>query len=123
MAKAVYHFTPTQDWFSHNISSWTPLIAEVKSLTSSPRVLEIGSWEGRSAVFFLKELCDTGGSIVCIDHFDLCTTTFGKERLSKIQHNLHIAGSNNYRIIPQFSFPALVSLLNEEVGKKEAGYD
>ena len=122
MAEAVYHFTPTQDWFSHNIPSWTSLIAEVKSLTSSPRGLEIGSWEGRSAVFLLTKLCDTGGSIVCIDHFDLCTTVAGKERFSKIQHNLRIAGRNNYRVIPQFSFPALMSLLNEETRKTEAGY-
>lgn len=124
MTETVYRFTSTQDWFSPHVSSWAPLIAQVKTFTSRPRVLEIGSWEGRSAVFLLTELCnDTGGSIVCVDHFDHLKTVAGQERFSRIQHNLRMAGNNNYRVLPQFSFPALVGLLNEETGKKEAGYD
>ncbi|KXN88391.1 hypothetical protein AN958_07373 [Leucoagaricus sp. SymC.cos] len=124
MTSAPYRFTSTQDWFSHNIPSWTALIDDVKRRTSSPRALEIGSWEGRSAVFLLTELCNPGGFIVCIDHFDIMNTAAGRERYEKIQHNLRLAGPNdNYRVLPQFSFPALMSLLEEEIGRKEPGFD
>ncbi|KAF9443868.1 glycosyltransferase family 8 protein [Macrolepiota fuliginosa MF-IS2] len=119
----VYRFTPTQDWFSHNIPTWKKLIEDVGRQTPSPRVLEIGSWEGRSAVFMLTELCNPTGSIVCIDHFDLLTTAAGKERYKKLHHNLRIAGADNYRVLPQFSFPALMSLLEEELEKTQPGFD
>ena len=56
-----FTFTHTQDWFSHNIDTWTALFPLVQSL--KPRVLEIGSWEGRSAVFLLTHLCRDGGDI------------------------------------------------------------
>ncbi|KAF5348569.1 hypothetical protein D9756_009658 [Leucocoprinus leucothites] len=123
MTEPAYRFTSTQDWFTHNVSSWTPLIEDVKGRTSHPRALEIGSWEGRSAIFLLNELCNPGGSIVCIDHFDLLTTAAGKERFEKIQHNLRSAGNDNSRVIPQFSFPALMLLLEEEIGKQAPGFD
>lgn len=117
-----FHFTPTQDWFSHNIPGWRPLIEDVKRRVTSPRVLEIGAWEGRSAVFLVTELCNPIGSIVCIDHFDLLTTGAGKERYEKIQHNLSLVGKN-YRVLPQFSFPALMTLLEEEMAVKVPGFD
>jgi hypothetical protein len=74
-------------------------------------------------VFLLTELCNPTGSIVCIDHFDLLGTAAGRERYEKIQHNLRVAGNDNYRVLPQFSFPALMTLLEEESGKMDAGFD
>ena len=49
-------------WFSFNIDHWKTLFPLVKS--PNPRVLEIGSWEGRSAVFLLTQLCGKEGEIV-----------------------------------------------------------
>ncbi|KAJ3562201.1 hypothetical protein NP233_g9727 [Leucocoprinus birnbaumii] len=123
MTDNTYRFTENQDWFSHNIPSWAPLLKDIKERTSCPRALEIGSWEGRSAVFLLKALCNPEGSIVCIDHFDLLTTAAGRDRFDKIQHNLQVAGNSNFRIMPQFSFPALMSLLTEEIGRAKPGFD
>ncbi|KAI0050307.1 glycosyltransferase family 8 protein [Auriscalpium vulgare] len=110
--QAEYSFTPTQDWFSFNIDTWKPLFRLVGS--TAPRVLEVGSWEGRSAAFLLKELCGPAGEIVCIDHFDLMGTDAGRERYRKFNHNLSLTGGQ-FRVLDQFSFPALMQVLEEEM--------
>ena len=115
-----FQFTVTQDWFSHNIERWTSLFPLVQSKT--PRVLEIGSWEGRSAVFLLDDLCKEGGEIVCIDHFDLLLTEAGRQRLERMNHNLALTGKK-YRIFAEFSFPALMKILGEEMTTSEPGFD
>ncbi|KAJ7107295.1 nucleotide-diphospho-sugar transferase [Mycena crocata] len=116
-----YIFTPTQDWVSHNIEGWRKLFPLVGP---NPRVLEIGSWEGRSAVFYLTELCD---SIVCIDHFDLWGTTAGRERYKKLTHNLELTKKKytqkECRVMDEFSIPALMKLLEEETMNEKPGYD
>jgi predicted O-methyltransferase YrrM len=55
----------TTDWTSRNYKLWANIFA---SRREEPlRVLEIGSWEGRSALFFLNYL--PNASIVCVDTF------------------------------------------------------
>ncbi|KAG8888582.1 hypothetical protein FRB98_007346 [Tulasnella sp. 332] len=115
-----YHFTSTQDWFSGHIPTWKTLIPLVSS--PAPRALEIGSWEGRSAVFLLEHLCSKAGSIVCIDHFDLMKTPEGRERHDKVMHNLTATG-RPFRILDNFSVPALFTVLNEEISSPEPGFD
>jgi len=115
-----YRFTPAQDWFSHNIDSWSKLVPFIKA--NEPRVLEIGSWEGRSAVYLLDTLCKDGGEIVCIDHFDLFKTDAGQQRFQKLKYNLASTGKQ-FRIIGQFSVPALISVLEEESMRDNAGFD
>lgn len=54
----------TQDWFSNNIEIWTPLLKE----RQPKKILEIGSFEGRSATFFIENLADFFPiSLFCID--------------------------------------------------------
>ncbi|RDX52962.1 glycosyl transferase [Lentinus brumalis] len=115
-----YEFTPSQDWFSFNIDTWRSLFPRVAART--PRILEIGSWEGRSAVFLLTELCREGGELVSIDHFDLMTTEAGRERYRKLTHNLSLTGEA-FRIIDEFSVPGLMTLLKEEMSATEPGFD
>ena len=53
-----FHFTG--DWFSHNIVTWQRVLASKNWLDNSSQavhVLEVGSWEGRSAVWFLEHVC------------------------------------------------------------------
>jgi len=90
--------------------------------SKAPRALEVGSWEGRSAVFLLTELCKTEGEIVCIDHFDLMQTQAGRDRYSKIKHNLALAGGR-FSIKDKFSVPALMEVLIEEMSAPEPGFD
>ena len=52
------------DWFTHNINVWKRFLTQLKEI----RYLEIGSFEGRSAVF-VGEL-DNIKEITCIDTFE-----------------------------------------------------
>jgi len=115
-----YQFTPTQDWFSHNIEHWLTLFPFVES--KHPRILEIGSWEGRSAVFLLNNLAKDSGEIVCIDHFDLLQTEAGRQRFDRINHNLSQIEKKS-RVLSQFSVPALMTLLQEEMPSSNPGFD
>lgn len=59
----------TADWFTHNIDNWNAWLAEFKGKPGI-RCLEIGSYEGRSTVWLLKNiLTDSGSTIDCCDLF------------------------------------------------------
>jgi predicted O-methyltransferase YrrM len=60
-----YNFT--SDWFSFNIPNWKRLFDD--EVGSKPRILEIGSHEGRSACWIIERLagCHGGGELVCVD--------------------------------------------------------
>ncbi len=58
--------TFSTDWAATHFFNWAVLL---KNLRQKPvRILEIGSWEGRSALFFLNYL--PSSQIVCIDPFE-----------------------------------------------------
>ncbi|KIY53637.1 glycosyltransferase family 8 protein [Fistulina hepatica ATCC 64428] len=115
-----YRFTETQDWFSGNESRWRSLFRYVASET--PRVLEIGTWEGRSSVFLLTELCKGKGELVTIDHYDLLGTPAGRARREKVLHNLAAVGGK-YRIIEDFSVPGMMRVLQDEMLEDAPGFD
>jgi hypothetical protein len=57
--------TLNDDWTSHNFPVWTEVL---RPLCGVPiNALEIGSWEGRSAVFFLNYLRNC--KLTCVDTF------------------------------------------------------
>ena len=115
-----YRFTENQDWFTNHEEVWKAVFHHIT--TPHPRVLEIGSWEGRSAVFILTMLCRDGGEFVCIDHFDLMRTEPGRERHSKLHHNLSLTGKP-HRVIEEFSVPGLMILLREEMSATCPGFN
>jgi predicted O-methyltransferase YrrM len=53
------------DWTSKNYPSWCGALKDLRNVPVE--VLEIGSWEGRSAIFFLEYLASS--NITCIDTF------------------------------------------------------
>lgn len=53
------------DWTSWHFPNWTKLLSSRRN--RALRVLEIGSWEGRSALFFLNYL--PRATLTCIDTF------------------------------------------------------
>ncbi len=55
----------TTDWTSLNFPIWKVVLHPLRE--KPVRILEIGSWEGRSALFFLNFLSHS--SIVCVDTF------------------------------------------------------
>ncbi len=64
------------DWFSHNINVWKSFLTKLKEI----KYLEIGSFEGRSAVF-VGEL-ENVKEITCIDTFE------GSEEIKDINFDL-----------------------------------
>src|SRR4029077_17346426 len=55
----------SSDWTSGNFPIWMMLLRRYRDL--APRILEIGCWEGRSALFFLNYL--PRSRLVCVHHF------------------------------------------------------
>jgi len=64
-----YEFT--SDWVTDNVPHWEQALAHVKGKPNI-RALEIGSYEGRSAVWFLENiLTHPSSSITCVDIFEI----------------------------------------------------
>jgi predicted O-methyltransferase YrrM len=103
--------TFTTDWTSSNFSVWARHL--VKFRDHAAHVLEIGSWEGRSAIFFLEFL--PGCHITCIDTFEVRpehTANAGgvvSSIESRFDSNL-VAYSGRVRKIKSRSLPALDQL-------------
>jgi Methyltransferase domain len=57
--------TLTTDWTTHNFPVWIQVLRPLRAARIN--VLEIGSWEGRSTLFFLNYLVDC--RITCVDTF------------------------------------------------------
>lgn len=64
---SAYEFTT--DWFTNNVQAWYDLV--LPSLSESPRrILEMGTYEGRSACWLLDNAIRSGiDELVCIDHW------------------------------------------------------
>jgi predicted O-methyltransferase YrrM len=58
--------TFSSDWAAHFFFTWAELLHPLRN--RPVRMVEIGSWEGRSALFFVNYL--TRAHIVCIDPFE-----------------------------------------------------
>ena len=56
----------TTNWATHNFQTWNTLLSDRRD--ESLNVLEIGSWEGRSALFFLNYFPHC--HLTCIDTFE-----------------------------------------------------
>lgn len=94
------------DWSSHSFANWVPQLARFKDVPAA--VLEIGSWEGRSAIFFLNFLPQC--RLTCIDTFAGGDEHRDHEALPSIEArfdtNLASFGSRVEKI-KQRSIPAL----------------
>ncbi len=60
-----YEFTT--DWFSWSPPIWSQI---VRQMSSRGRFLEIGSFEGRSAVWLIENAVADGGELVCVDTWE-----------------------------------------------------
>jgi predicted O-methyltransferase YrrM len=57
----------TKDWFSWSPGIWEQLIPH---LPARKNFLEIGSFEGRSAVWITQYMMEDGGELVCVDTWE-----------------------------------------------------
>ena len=105
----------TQDWFSHNTFDW---YLEKKYFLGKRNYLEIGSFEGISAMYVLKEFPNI--SVTCVDawskttdgnevfnlktvekNFDYNTQKFNRriKKIKKLSSNFFISNKNKYDVI------------------------
>ena len=56
----------SQDWFSHNIEG---IEACLKPINKINNILEIGSFEGKSSCYWLKNVLPDNGVLHCVDNF------------------------------------------------------
>ena len=95
----------TRDWNSRNIAIWNKYLSPLMGL-SNIHALEIGTFEGRSALWLLEHVfTDPTASITCIDFFHRP----GQE--ARFQHNIAFAKraaqlvkrkGNSHNILPEF---------------------
>ena len=79
-------YSYTADFLSDQLPNWQIYLAPLAQRVGC-QVLEIGSHEGRSAVWFLHNLCrDNHSRITCIDTFH------GQSYEARFDHNTRIAG-------------------------------
>lgn len=63
-----YEFT--QNWFQYAEHIWPELIKHLPERKGGRRYLEIGSFEGRSAVWIIENMMSTGDQLVCVDTWE-----------------------------------------------------
>ena len=68
--------TFSQDWFSYNIKYLVRILYKYSYINKTIKILEIGSFEGRSALFFLKTL--NNSKITCVDTFQASEENYDK---------------------------------------------
>lgn len=110
-------YTFSSDWFSHNIPGLTSVLNYLKPA----RILEIGSFEGRSTVFFLEEALkyQPNVEIFCIDSWEGGAEHQGIWNMGEVErhflHNTQLAQAK----FPQgkihhargYSHPKMIELL------------
>lgn len=99
----------TSDWVSRRVAKWRNALSLLQ--VGNPEILEIGSWEGRSAVVLLNIL--PSGRLLSIDpqvpySYDLATS----EREGRLRRNLQEFG-DRVEFSTEFSVPALIRLIAE----------
>jgi Methyltransferase domain len=68
-AKLPDRYEFTSDWVSYNVRHWEEVLSSMKDKPNI-QALEVGSFEGRSALWFLENvLTGPGSTITCVDIF------------------------------------------------------
>ena len=123
----VIEFTRGQNWFEGQIHVWEKVLAPKFASMGFCRGLELGSWEGGSASWFLLNLCsgaDLRNRLTCIDHFDGLRTAAGRARRRRMGRNLAATGrAERAEILEGFTIPRLMGLLADHVEGRRAGFN
>lgn len=105
--KRTTEFSFTSDWASHNYTNWEKWFANYRDQPNL-RVLEIGSFEGRSAVWFLENvLTNPSAQLVCIDPMPWPVNP----PRPRFMHNIQLTGkAQQVSLIQEYSEIALTRL-------------
>ncbi len=108
--------TYTQDYMAANIRAWINFFKRVGWRTDEPKtVIEVGSYEGSSAVWILNNLLRAeGGKLYCIDAW--AQPDEGETRFRRFQANIAETGrADAVETLRAWSHEALVQLLSRGV--------
>ena len=98
-ANSLFQFTG--DWFSHNTATWERVLSSKNWLENSSQavhILEVGSWEGRSAVWFLQHVClNNNSSLTAVDCW-LGGQLYGERAKACTEHQLPCIAS--FSLVP-----------------------
>lgn len=93
-----YNFS--SDWFSNNIPEWYHLLNHLRNIPDL-NFLEIGSYEGRSAVWLLENiLTNKSSTITCIDTFDGSHEHHENQEWAKLLPTLYDRFQHNVSYFP-----------------------
>lgn len=125
-AETVFEFT--EDWFSHNSETWRGLFAE--HVERRPRILEIGSFEGRSAVWLITHIArfHQGGELVCIDTWEGSQEHKGKVDMAGVEERFRENTRKATSLYPSvqlqvFKLPSLIALSQLISSKQTSSFD
>jgi len=96
------------NWCKGHRKVWDDTLNSLIHSDQPVRVLEIGSWEGRSALYWLKNLCGkhVDSKLILADHFD--NERDGRVRRRMLEFNIRVTCSQSkVMVLPYFSFEAL----------------
>ena len=87
-----------------HLDFWYPLLGDYKNLN---KILEIGSYEGRSACWFLTNTLAINGELTCVDNWTASDTSYAKfiKNVSKCKTK-----EQSVKIIKKNSYDALCEL-------------
>ena len=114
VAKEEYIYT--NNWFELQKPVHERFLNKINYTDDPIKILEIGSHEGRSTVYFSKYLVNKDSSLTCIDpYLEEDTTTPVNSRTYEIfKHNIKLTGKESQIFLEQnYSFDALVKLYIE----------
>ena len=117
----------TADWFSKHIPMWSAL---VPLLPGHRKFLEVGSFEGRSAVWLLENMIEEDGQLFCIDtwqgspEFHVLPEDSVKGSFKRFQHNIALARGPKQRvhINNNRSIHALAGLMDDHADTFDFAY-
>lgn len=116
---AEYVFKANEDWFSHNIPALNAILNNFKP----QRILEIGSYQGRSTCHFIEHSIQQHGSMemYCVDTWQGGVEHIGRHDMSEAEmmfnHNMDLAATRHPKAkihkIKGLSHDMLIKLLAE----------
>lgn len=107
----------TNNWFGAQKPIHEKYLNNIDHINFPIKILEIGSHEGRSSVFFTQFLINKNSSLTCIDPFlvEDTTTPVDSKTYEIYKHNIKLTGRESQIYLEKdYSFNALIKLYAEQ---------
>lgn len=106
-------FVFTNAWFEAQRPVHSKILKSIDFVTKPFHILEIGSHEGRSTVFFTDYLVHPESTLTCIDPYDIedTTTPVDSQTFKSFQHNIKLTNKvSQISLEKDYSLPVMMKL-------------